>query len=564
MKQSKKDIIFNIILALVIALLFNGPYLTKDFLGIEHDTFFHLARIEGLADALKRGDFLPAIYPYKNNGFGYASPLFYSDFFLYIPSLFYLLGLSLANSYKLCIFLFTFVSCFNMNQFLNKISKSKLAIIVGTLSYTFSNYHISDVYVRGALGEVSAMMFIPLLLNGIYELLYLKSNKYYLLTLSLVGLILSHNISFLFGLCILLIFVLINLKNINKQVFINLFKGCFIAFLLTCFYSLPMLEETFFQKMYLHYYGKHSSLESYTLSLSKFFLNKTIFGYGEKTAEKAMLVNVGWYLSFIPLLYIFIKKKDKYITSLLIVGYIFLLLPSEIIPWQYLSIFRIIQFPWRLEIIAMSLLSVVVAYVIANINYSKAFGIVSILFICIEGIYHLLPVYTRTFGITSKNTYSDIIDGKLCDPYYSATYKRVELCGGDYLPLDSVDFRSYSNTIKTSDGLDTDIAYLKDGTTLTFTISDEYVNKRIVLPITIYKGYKLYLNDKEVSIDRFNGLVSFNCLESGNYTLKYENTLLRNISIGISGVTLIGLFINASKKRKSSTMIFDVTTYRQK
>ncbi len=548
MKQSRKQIIFNIILALIIALLFNVPYLTKDFLGIEHDTFFHLARIEGLADALKRGDIFPAIYPYKNNGFGYASPLFYSDVFLYIPSICYLLGLSLANSYKLCIFLFTFVACLNMNIFLSKLTKNKLAIIIGTLAYTFSNYHITDVYVRGALGEVSAMMFMPLLLNGIYELFYQKSNKYYLLTLSLIGLILSHNLSFLFGLVLLLIFVLINLKKIDKQVFINIFKGCLFAFLLTCFYSIPLIEQSTYQELYLHFYGKFSSLESYTMPLSKFFLNKTIFGYGEKDASKAMLVNVGWYLTFIPLLYLFIKKKDKFITNLFIVGYIFLLLPSDLIPWQYLSIFRIIQFLWRLELIAMSLLSVVVTYVVSNINYSKMISIISILFICIEGIYHLIPVYSRTFGISSSNTYDDIASGKLCDPYYSATYKRVELCGGDYLPLDSVDFRTYSNTIKTSDGMDTDIEYSKDGTTLSFDVSDDYVNTRLVLPITIYKGYKLYLNDKEVSIERYNSLISFQCTEGGSYTLRYKNTTIRNVSFIISGLTLVHLLFKKVKQ----------------
>lgn len=545
MKSKNKDIIFNILIALVIALVFNMPYLIKDFLGIEHDTFFHLARIEGLATSIKEGNILPAIYPYKNNGFGYASPLFYSDFFLYIPSILYLLGLSLANSYKVCIFLFTFIAALSMLFLLSKISKNKLAIIIGTLAYTFSNYHISDVYVRGALGEVSAMMFLPLLLDGIYELLYKRTNKYYFLTIGLIGLILSHNLSFLLGMVLLLIFVLINIKSINKRIFLNLFKGCFWAFLITLFYTVPMLEQVSYQEMYLHYYGKHSSLESYTIPFWKYFVNKTVFGYGEnyQPLDKSMLVNVGWYLTFIPLLYIVIKKKNKFITSLLIAGYIFMILPSNIIPWKYLSILRILQFPWRLEIVAMLLLSVVVCYVIDNINYSKVIGIVSIIFICIEGIYHLIPVYSRTFGISSLNTYEDITSGKLCDPYYSATYKRVELCGGDYLPLDSVDFRSYSNSVKLVDGSDTNISYLKNGTTLTFEVGEEYVGEKIVLPITIYKGYKLYVDGSDVIINRYNGLISFECNKAGSYTLRYENTPVRNICIITSGVSVVYLIV---------------------
>ena len=78
----KHPVIFKLLLALVLATTFNIPYLTKDFLGIEHDTFFHLSRITGLADSIREGNLFPCIYPNKNNGFGYASPLFYCDFFI--------------------------------------------------------------------------------------------------------------------------------------------------------------------------------------------------------------------------------------------------------------------------------------------------------------------------------------------------------------------------------------------------------------------------------------------------------------------------------------------------
>ena len=60
------------LIAALLAVLFCLPYLTSDFLALEHDTLFHLSRIEGLSEAIGRGDFLPALYPYKNDGFGYV------------------------------------------------------------------------------------------------------------------------------------------------------------------------------------------------------------------------------------------------------------------------------------------------------------------------------------------------------------------------------------------------------------------------------------------------------------------------------------------------------------
>ncbi len=551
----KHRVIYHLLLALIIACIFNMPYLTKDFLGIEHDTFFHLSRITGLAKSISEGDFLPSIYAYKNNGFGYASPLFYCDIFIYIPAILYLLGLSLASSYKVLIFLFTFFACFSIEDLIHRITQDEKAVLIGALAYTFSNYHITDVYVRGAIGEVSAMIFLPILLSAIYEILYKKkTSKWYLLTISLSGLIFSHNLTFVFGLVLLIIFFFIRIKYVKKDIFISLFKGSFLAFLLTLWFTLPMLEQTSYQEMYLHYYGSSSSLEYYTMPLWKYFANTTIFGYGENTQpyESSMLVNVGWFLTFTPILYAFFKKKKKIIKHTCILGYIFLILPNNLIPWKYLSVVRIIQFPWRLQILAMILLTVVSASIISSIpiQFKKVVTALCSLFLLVECGYHLYPVYSRTFGITSENTYEDITSGVLCNPYYSATYMRVELCGGDYLPLDSIDFRNYTPTIKTINFEETNINYTKQGTTITFTIDESYANTQLILPITTYKGYHLYHNGKEVSISRYYGLIEFQSLDSGEYTLKYESTPLRKCCIGISFITLVGLLIYTYTKKK--------------
>ncbi len=544
----KHQLILRILIALVITICFTFPYLTKDFLGIEHDTFFHLSRITGLATSIKEGNLFPSIYPYKNNGFGYASPLFYCDFFIIIPAIFYLLGLSLASSYKLLIFLFTFFAALSIEDLLSRISKNNKVMLLGAIAYTFSNYHITDVYVRGALGEVSAMVFLPILLSAIYEILYKhNTSKWYLLTLSLTGLIFSHNLTFLLGMIVLIIFVCINFKRMNKATFFSLFKGCFIAFLLTAWFTLPMLEQTSYQEMYLHYYGSSSSLESYTMPIWKFFANTTIFGYGENTqpVNRAMLVNVGWFLTLIPMFYFFKKKKNTFVYHSCILGYIFMILPISFIPWKYLAVIRIIQFPWRLELLAMSLLVVPASFIVTFVTKEERKLITSlcVFFLLVEGAYHLYPVYSRTFGISSTNTYEDITTGKLCDPYYSATYMRVELAGGDYLPIDSVDFRSYTPTIKTTNYEETGISYTKEGTTFTFEITDTYENAQLVLPITTYKGYRLYYNGEEISTSRFHGLLSFISKGSGTYILKYESTLLRKISFALSSVTLLSLVI---------------------
>ena len=114
--------------ALLIGVFFCYPYLFSNFLYIGHDNFYHLSRIEGLAHSFQDGTLIPAIYPYKNDNFGYASPLFYSDFFLMIPAFFYQFGLPLSTSYKLVIFVCTVFTCYSMASFIYLITKIGLML----------------------------------------------------------------------------------------------------------------------------------------------------------------------------------------------------------------------------------------------------------------------------------------------------------------------------------------------------------------------------------------------------------------------------------------------------
>ncbi|NLC96540.1 MAG: YfhO family protein, partial [Erysipelotrichaceae bacterium] len=197
--MKNKNYLITFIICLIITSFFLFPYIINNKLPLEHDTLFHLSRIEGYANALKHYDFIPRIYPLKNDGFGYASPLFYCDIFLLFPSLMYNLGFSLTTSYKFLIFFSTLFSCYSMYLLVHTITRNKYSAIISTIAYTFSNYHISDVYVRSSLGEILALIFFPLVLLGIYELFYTNKPKYIYLIIGFSGLLLSHNISFLLG-----------------------------------------------------------------------------------------------------------------------------------------------------------------------------------------------------------------------------------------------------------------------------------------------------------------------------------------------------------------------------
>lgn len=555
----------------MISLFFMYPYLFSNTLNLEHDTFFHLSRIEGLAQSIKNGTLLPPIYPYKNGGFGYGSPLFYSDFFLTIPALLYLLGISISSSYKVLIFLASFFSALSMAFTTKTICQNKYAPYLGAMLYLFSNYRITDVYVRGAAGEVVAFIFLPLILLAVFYLLKKENKKsIFFLVIAFSGLILSHNITFILG-CILLAFLLLcNLKNIlNKESIKSICLAVILVFCLTAFFTFGMLEQMLDHTMIVHYYGSSSDLSSTALCAWQFFINQTIFGLAGNSGDPSsiMVTNPGWFLTFVPMTQFLIIEKDNTLEESLIhqctlLGFFFLFFSSGFIPWNALSFLNIIQFPWRLMTLACTLLCVPASIVLFKlIRHYKVIFVVSFVFITINSIWLLQPVLDRTFVITHQTKYSEILDGTLIDPYYSATYMRVELAGGDYLPWPSIDYRYTPYAIQTLDNQIIQDHLIHESLTLQFDLTQPH--ESLIAPLTWYKGYTAYWLDGQnhwiqlpTHIHETSGLVQFSPeYKTGTFKITYEKTPVQWVGIGLSFITLTSLLILVMIKKKEKAIL---------
>ena len=544
-RLSKADLLFAC--AVTFVLMF--PYLTRGFLPIEHDTFFHVSRIEQLSKAIAAGHFFPGIYPDENLGFGYTSPLFYSDFFLIIPALIHLAGVPVSICYQVTVTAASLISCLTMMNLAKNISSDRNISWIASCACLYSNYRITDIYVRGALGEIFAFAALPAVINGMYMILDKKEeNGWISLCLGLSCLALCHNLTFLLGslLCAILFFVYSG--SIDKKQIVSLCKGIGFAFLLTVFYTLPMIEQVTSQKLILHYYGSASDLGSSSMKLWQYVVNNTIFGYAGNTrpADSAMTVNVGWFVTFAPLFYIFQKNKKRFVTVCLVIGYVMILMPCSIVPWDYLSFLRILQFPWRLNTLGLVLLCIPASYGICQLLQKKTAILAVIAVMSAECIWHVLPVYTRTFGMKASMSWQDVLDGELCDPCYSADYVRVELAGGDYLPWPHPDYRTQTTAITNAEtGEDAGIEYTRGYAYLYFKIEDSQ-RQTLTLPLTWYKGWTVYKTG--ISTDRLEswkndeGLVSFKTTGSGTYIAMFEDTVLRRVFMNISMLAAL-LFI---------------------
>ena len=148
-KIAKKTLSF--ILIFLLTAIFCWSF-CNDNIYVGDDLTFHLNRIAGLANAFEERQILPKIYPYANYGFGYATPLFYCDVFLYPFAILYHFGMPAVICFKLMIFVYTLIGDLIVFYCANLVFKNKRISIIAVILYLFANYHMQNVYLRSALG----------------------------------------------------------------------------------------------------------------------------------------------------------------------------------------------------------------------------------------------------------------------------------------------------------------------------------------------------------------------------------------------------------------------------
>ena len=181
-RDKKKCTISFLIVLAGIVLSCVTAFFGYDILPDYQDKVVHLRRIAALADTLKAGYFPARIYFAMNQGTGYAMPVFYPDINFYLPALLHIAGLSLDISYTVYVVianvLTAVISYFCIKGFLYCVREENgecrcdgagcgcIPAAVASFLYTLSVYRLTNVYIRDAAGEYTAMIFLPLVIYG--------------------------------------------------------------------------------------------------------------------------------------------------------------------------------------------------------------------------------------------------------------------------------------------------------------------------------------------------------------------------------------------------------------
>lgn len=160
----------------------------------------HIAWIQQMDKAMGEGQVPPRYVPDLSYGFGYPLFNFISPLPYYVGVGIHKLGFSYVDSFKIVLGLSIIGSALAMYALGAYLGGTKIGL-AASLIYTYSPYRATDIYVRGALGESVAFVWLPLITLAILKIGNNDSKWRWVGVggLAIGALVLSHNIvSFMF------------------------------------------------------------------------------------------------------------------------------------------------------------------------------------------------------------------------------------------------------------------------------------------------------------------------------------------------------------------------------
>lgn len=494
-------------------------------------------------------------------GYGYGYPQFnyYGPLPYYFMEAGHLLGLDYFNAVKLG-FIAPFILGALTMYLLGRHLWGEWGGFLTSVVYTYSPYRASDLYSRGAMGESWAFVFMPLIILSILNLVKkptLRNAAF--LSLNLAGLLSTHNITSLIFLPFaagtgLVAFMLTrrisDLKKLIPLAILGLFWGVAIA----GFFFLPVV----FEKGYAH---TESMLSGYFNYLAHFVTIKQLFftafwGFG--SSEIGATDDLSFFVGPVHLLLLMLvlviatikiirKRSDKlslYPFIFIFFGFVALFLTHQkaSIIWQYVSILKYLQFPWRFLTVSTFFFALASGFLIYVLKDSSkkylSLGLLS--FLLLFNLAYFRPL--RWIDIEPFEKFSG--------PFWD---KQMTISIFDYLPIYSAlppasEAPLYPVATTGSFGM-TD--YQKKSNSIRFTAQAK-VPTQIRLQQFDFPGWKVWVNGEVVSHDHNNelALITFTVPAGNNQVIaKLTETPVRMMGDFLTAIGIFtALYVLLSKK----------------
>ena len=512
MKNKKYTVCYLVIILMASIPLFNN-YLIRG-----HDIYFHLMRIEGLAQGLRAGEFPVRIQPAWYDGYGYAVSVFYSDLFLYPAALLRLLGISLQDAYKVYVVLCNIATALISGYSFGKIFRKREIGVFGSCLYTLAPYRLVNLYTRGALGEYTGMIFWPLLIYSCVLLLNEDRNKVQLqkgavfMGISMAGMLQSHMLTAEIACMVLLLLVIVHCRRtFHKEVMLAGCGAVAAALGLSAWFLIPFLDYMLFGRFNINSIRNNDiMIQRQGAFLSQVFaifdnaVGQSLDAGAGTAGDFTQGVGLSLMLSVIILMLLcirgYLKQEERRNRQITItaagLGVFMVVMSTLYFPWDRLCrisrIFRYIivkiQFPWRFTGVAVGLL-VVVWCAVLNYTEREYDRRKKVITICLAVGILLLSVGHFVIDLNQRAERIQVRSVEEMDTFVAS--------GEEYLPVDTVLDKLKTQELYKDDSVEiSDVVYR--GTSITMHVKNTSTQQAgLELPRLYYAGYQaLVVTDK--------------------------------------------------------------------
>lgn len=552
-----------------------------------HDTVFHLYRIEGISQALINGQFPVRMQTSQLSGYGYPVSIMYGDIFLYPIAILHILGLSINTGYRIFVLflnLLTLVSTYCIGK---KVFHSRSIGFAVTALWTLSPYRLEDIFLRGAVGEYTALFFVPLLAYGIY-LVFQNNNQIFApsvwTALGCAGIILSHVLSVILVAIPCIFFVIFGLiKNHSSVVIKRILLSMAMILSTTAWFLIPFFNYYRTVEMKV---ANSSSLGKQTFAAGHATQVSQLFEFapplsGGSSADQSiageMPFALGWGLFagisiwLIAMLCRQSKKIDDTQRLSLITATVLLIvlfLSTNLFHWgptrfslinKAIGLVATIQFPWRFLGSASFLAILLYGLGLFLLQCDKGMRTASITSI---SMVTLLAFFECGISLTSFINSSNPTPRFDSISYYE-TYNNSGVMSGEYLPVNTDPSKLMANSAKYPETHNAEICnYRKTGTTISFDISSQSSYGYVLLPLLMYPNYQVSSSHDEAFklSAAVNGIMKLEVSQKvkDHITVYYHEPLSWRSSEIISAISILAilgyipLYIRKNKNSSSS------------
>ena len=489
-----------------------------------HDLSVHLSRIEGLKAGLLAGQFPVRMDPDIVNGKGYPFSLMYADLLLYPAAFLRILGFPLQTVYKLYVACITLGTALVTRFLLRRMFNNETVALAGTALYLLSPYRLTNVYVRASVGEYSAMLFLPLVVYGLWCIYRqdggTKARPWCWLPLAIgfTGLLQTHLLtSVMTGFLTALFCLAFAKRTFRHPVLPSLCKAAGVAVVWNLWFLVPLVQYMLAGACRISGRYDASYLRDTAVMLGQMFM---LFGKGTGTSQSLslgmdgeMTQSLGLALALGALLLVAValdpaaRRSDRRAMRISLwafgFGALCVWMASDMFPWYdiYLSqnpvakalssLLGKLQFAWRFLSPASLLLTLCAAGALALLwgtrrDLARQGALVLVLLTLIPAGYQLYDSCTNSVVVTYMS---------LSAMGTNTPLKEAQLAGGEYLPYDLSDELSPAQFNDVSFYFDEGVE-ATDATrgqlSVTFTATNTNDGEStVVVPLFAYPGYEL-------------------------------------------------------------------------